>query len=228
MYIYLELDELQPPVQNHTKFHQSAVTDVMDLILQDGLLNPLTVKYGPKGYEILDGCKRYLAIRNLASNGRLPRSLNRIPCVMTNLEAVNDYQKLPQLTTHGELYDRIIDADRDGHCAANIAQRFDCDIEVVHLMKGLTSLHPEVLACFRRDHITFSQAVAFATLPNPRAQWNLLKRLGPFVREASIIAAIADGQTVLNLPNGECVILPSRRGRCSNINFKSIELSMAG
>jgi len=210
MYIYLNVDELLPVAPSFGLQFKSDIMDIAARIEKDGLLNPLRVQHTTTGYKIIDGMKRYCAIAHLSATGRLPRSLNRIPCIMVELNAANDSRELPLLITHGELYDRVLAGSALGQSVAELSDQYDCDVETVEDLMGLETLHPEVLACFRRDHLSFKQAAAFASLPNPQAQWNLLKRLGPFVREQDIMDAIENGETVISLPNGDCVILPSR------------------
>lgn len=210
MYIYLKIDELLPVAPSFGFQYKADIQDIASLIKTDGLLNLLRVQHTNTGYKIIDGMKRYCAIAHLTQIGTLPRSLNRIPCVIVDIKAANDAQPLPLLITNGELYDRVLEGHEAGQAAASLATRYDCTEETVDRMLSLQNLHPEVLACFRRDHLSFAQAAAFATLPNPQAQWDLLKRLGPFVREQDIMDAIESGETVISLPNGDCVILPSR------------------
>lgn len=210
MYIYLNVDELLPVAPSFGLQFKSDVMDIAARIEKDGLLNPLRVKHTATGYKIIDGMKRYCAIAHLSENGQLPRSLNRIPCIMVELNAANDSCELPLLITHGELYDRVSAGSSSGQSVAILAAQYDCDEDTVEALLSLETLHPKVLACFRRDHLSFKQATAFASLQNQRAQWDLLKRLGPFVREQDIMDAIENGETVISLPNGDCVILPSR------------------
>lgn len=210
MYIYLKMDEILPVAPSFAAQFAPEIENISTLICEDGLLNPLQVKHTTTGYKIIDGMKRYCALARLNAAGTLPRSLNRIPCIMVEFQPANDSRKLPTLITNGELYDRILDGVASGQSAASLAMRYDCSEQTIEKFINLQGLHPEVLACFRRDHLSFSQATAFASLPNPNAQWDLLKRLGPFVKEHEIFEAIENGETVITLPNGECVILPSR------------------
>lgn len=64
-------------------------------------------------------------------------------------------------------------------------------------------------ARFMRGRLTWRQAKAFATFPNPEAQDTLFKQLGSLANSPEILTAISRGDTVLPI-EGDFLILPSR------------------
>lgn len=59
-------------------------------------------------------------------------------------------------------------------------------------------------------NLTFIQARAFATFPNPEAQDALFHQLGSLAQNPDILRAIRRGDTVLELAD-DFIILPSRQ-----------------
>ncbi len=183
-------------------------------IVSNGLLNPLRVTPHKKGFSILDGKKRLQVLKTLAKSGYTGQILTKIPCVIDNLfpKAVSEVVEAdrPALLKDAELAHLILSHVRKSMPLPYIAQTFDCDISVVESCIKLPRLHAKVLKAFYDGTISLEQAAALATLSNPKAQWNLLLQLGPFVSDTKVLQAIRAGETVIDLPDGEIVILPSR------------------
>lgn len=176
-----------------------------------GLLNPLLVSRKGGGFEIVDGRKRFFALRKLARAKALPRTLHKVPCYINDNMPMGMIERdRPALMSEQELAHHIIRAGREGANRDAIMQTYDCSATVVGQARALGSLHPKLMLAFINGTLDLAQSAALATLPSQDAQWNLLVELGPFAKVPEIIAAIADGTTVLDLPNGETMILPSR------------------
>lgn len=187
------------------------IDEMCKRITSVGLLNPLTVSKEKGRYIIIDGKKRYCAIKKLARTNRLPRTLNKVPCVLKdNIPLLTRSQEKPLLLSEQDLAHQILRAEARGASYPEICALLDCSETVITRARSLKHLHPKLMLAFINNVITLAQAAAFSTLPNQAAQWALLSKLGPFVTEPQIIDAISSGETVLNLPNGEIMILPSR------------------
>lgn len=187
------------------------IDEMCKRITSVGLLNPLTVSKEKGRYIIIDGKKRYCAIKKLARTNRLPRTLNKVPCVLNdNAPLLPRSQEKPFLLSEQDLAHQILRADARGASYPQICALLDCSETIITRARSLKHLHPKLMLAFINNVITLAQAAAFSTLPNKAAQWALLTKLGPFVTEPQIINAISSGETVLNLPNGEIMILPSR------------------
>jgi len=198
-------------VQRFSGRRQRELDPIKRSITNDGLLNPLIVMKQSGRYQVIDGKKRLQVIRQLVKAKKQTRALNKIPCVIqeTPTHVIADPHR-PMLLSGPELAHAIITQIDLGHPPVSVAQRFECDNSVVEDAISLKKLHPTMLAHFNNKAISLEQASAFATIPNPEAQLNLLLQLGPFVSNTDIIAAIKSGETVIEVPNGDVVILPSR------------------
>ncbi|MEE9347040.1 MAG: ParB N-terminal domain-containing protein [Robiginitomaculum sp.] len=182
-------------------------------IARDGLLSPLTaLAVGEGRYAITDGHKRLAALRLLAQTGGLPRSLSQsVPCVIVSESGARlANAPHPSLKTDAELAEAIIAAHKAGANRAGLTRRFACAPLCVSYALSLSALHPHIRNYFNAGHLSLEQAAAFATLPNMDAQWRLLQELGPFAHASEVIKAILGGATVIETPDGEVMILPSR------------------
>jgi len=194
---------------------------IEESIENEGLLNPLIVTRRNNKFVVLDGKKRLTAIRKLARSHDYRRALHKIPCLVDVPESVIRKLNQPALISQPELAHKALIALRAGASAKAISQRFDCSLCVIEDIMMLPNLHPDIMKHFNSKTISLQQAAAFATIDNPKAQWALLLELGPFVSRTEIISAIRSGEVVLDLPNGETIILPSRRAARKTPNFDS-------
>ena len=197
-------------------------------IVENGLLNPLRVTPNKNKFSVLDGKKRLQVLKALAKSnarsGPLSYALTKIPCIVETFtpakRASNAVAQRPLLLSAPELAHLILVQVRKSVPLNYIAQRYECDKAVVLDCLKLPSLNKKVLKAFYDGTVSLEQAAALATIPNPKAQWDLLLQLGPFVSNNNILKAIRDGETVLDLPDGNVVILPSRK-RLGSSEFDS-------
>jgi len=181
-------------------------------IIRDGLLNPLIVIKFKNKYKVIDGKKRLSVLRRLSKCRSFTRSLHKVPCIIETAVSKARFERpRPLLMSEPELAHAISQSLAQGLSHAHISQRFDCDSNTVEDVETLKSLSPKLLKCFNDQTLSLSQAVAFATIPNERAQWDLLLQLGPFLSNKDIIKAIKRGDTVLELPDDNVLIIPSRK-----------------
>ena len=190
---------------------RKGIEEMCRQIVSFGLLNPLIVKREKGRFVIVDGKKRFQAIKKLAKMNKLPRSLNKIPCVVKDDEIVIKLSpEKPLLLSEQDLVHEILTQDAKGQTYREISRSLECSEKVITQARSLCRLHSKLMLAFMNNTITLAQAAALSTLPNKDAQWDLLMQLGPFATEPQIIEAIASGETVLELPNGDTMILPSR------------------
>ena len=186
-------------------------------IMSAGLLNPLIVSKQQDRFVILDGKKRFLAIQVLAHNNKLPRSLSKIPCLVTRETSLKAPTPCaPALMEQQDLVHNIIAAARAGLTNAQIKYKYACSDDIISQALSVQNLHPKLKIAFDKGTLDLKQAAAFATLPNRQSQWELLSKLGPFVSDAHIIKAIAIGRTVIETSGGDVIILPSRARRMTS------------
>lgn len=180
-------------------------------ICEDGLLHPLLVMRNDIHYIVLDGKKRLEAICYLQKSNKLPRTLMSVPCIVSDRHpANNENVELPFVPSEYDLYTMIMDAYHNGLDHKAISNRFQCSETTVEQALVLEGLHEKIKNIFSKGLLSLEQVSAFATLPNKASQWRLLEEIGPFASHKDIIKAISAGEAVLDLPNGETLILPSR------------------
>lgn len=205
------LDQTDRALLNQIK---PAVLRIAEHIRKTGLLYPIIVGakalFGPvMKYRIVDGTKRLLAIKYLKATGLLPRSLEKVPCIEQDNQPAN-ISRLPRLLSEAELARLVRQALRNGQSAYEVADLYECKIEDVEKMQSLTFLHPKVRAAFDKGDLNLAQAATFASFTNPDAQWRVLQQLGPFAKSKEIMNCLSSGQTMLELPGGDMLVLPSR------------------
>jgi len=187
------------------------VKAIINSIARDGLFHPLLVTKRRNKYEVVDGKKRLQAIKALSKSSLFTRALKKIPCILVtenNLDAINPVK--PSLMSEPEFSHAVIKLAREGVTKPSIAKRFDCDTGVIEDAISLSKLNPKILKHFNQGSLSLDQASALATIPNPKAQLDLLLQLGPFALDKSIIKQIKNGDTVLSLPDDNIIIVPSR------------------
>ncbi len=203
-----------------TPINTPKVVSLAKAIVTDGLLNPILVTKAKTSktdtasapYRVIDGEKRLRAFELLSHAKRLPRSLRLVPCLEQSC-APNNAPNRPALKTDSEFVHAICDAFSAGASKTALMARFACTASAVDQALSLNNLNEQIMDYFSSGHLSLEQAAAFASLPNKQAQWTLLQKLGPFAHAADVISAILGGETVLTMPNGELLILPSREPR---------------
>lgn len=211
--ILLPLKSLLPSAKRRQSlsFSDAQIAHLRCSIARDGLFNPLIVTKLKNKYIVLDGNKRLKVLQKLAKTPLFTRSLYKIPCIVSDaIPSHMPRRRRPQLLSEAELVHIILRLVRKGYSDGAIADRFNCDQTIVQDAKTLPLLHADVLKRFYDNTINLTQAAALATIPNKTAQLNLLLQLGPFVSDKDIIMAIKAGETVLELPDENILIIPSR------------------
>ena len=197
------------------------IKTLADEIFEYGLLRPLQVTRAGSKYKVLDGNKRLLAIHRLIKLNQLPRSLETLPCVLQNNPTPGDD---PILLSEYDLYELILKAYANGLDSAALSEQFECSKAVVHQALSLENLNQKIKKLFSIGGLSLAQASAFATLPNQASLWRLLQEIGPFARCSDIISAISSGESVVELPNGDVLILPSRLPHAENDRWREAQI----
>lgn len=176
-------------------------------ISRNGLYHPILIGEKVKRLRVKDGHKRLLALFLLKEKEALPRSLVDVPCTAVPTDISNER---PSLKTEAELVDEIIAAKDAGQSVLKIARENGCTEAFACQALMLKNLHAQIMEYFRAGHLGLEQAAAFAAMPNKDSQWRLLQELGPFAHASEVIAAMLKGDTVIETPDGNVHILPSR------------------
>jgi ParB-like chromosome segregation protein Spo0J len=210
--IFLPQEVLYPKL---SRWLPSVLRQDIEALSQDikalGLLNPLMVMKTNGRYKIIDGKKRFQAIRKLTRRKMLPRTLHKVPCIVVEgASLVSSKPVKPLLLSDQDLVAGLLADSQKGASLEEVSLKYHCSLEVTRKALSLDNLQDKLKQAFMSGTINLDQAAAFATLPNPKSQWDLLVQLGPFVGDAGIISAIAAGETVIETTEGNAFILPSR------------------
>ncbi len=155
-------------------------------IARFGLLSPIVVSRANGRLVVIDGRKRLAAIRRLSFMGRLPRSLVNIPFIELG-EGQAEANQMPSLMSNRELYSTVIGMYRDHRNIDVIATDLFLTRVSVRQILTLSCLSKRIRRAFFDRTIGFTQARAFATLPDHKEQDRAFMALGPFVDEAEIL-----------------------------------------
>ena len=144
------------------------------LILKDGLLNPLIVRRislpgAEKKFIVVDGIKRLKVLRALRKACKLPRNLERIPCILDGDLLIQKIDDLPLLVSEPELARLIRKSHDRGFNDSYIMHRFSCSQVTVNHALSLQTLNPRLRSTFNAGHLSLPQAAAFATISNKSA-----------------------------------------------------------
>jgi len=180
-------------------------------IAKFGLLNPLVVVKSADKFMIIDGKKRFAALRRMAAKGTLPRDLKYIPYILIDQNQsakITPPTIVPKLLNNRDLYRQVKSLQNSGHSLMEIATELyiskTCVIEIL----SVSRLSPRLKLAFFEGYLSRSQAKALATLAEHAQQEALMVKLGPFAQETDILRAIENDQTIMALDTDNVIILP--------------------
>lgn len=162
------------------------VKALQDSIVRFGLLSPIVAIERAGRLIVVDGRKRMAAIRRLAFEGRLPRSLARIPYLLTD-DLTAAERQVPILVSNRDLFSALLSQFHDGASVSEMADRFCISHQCVRDILSLSRLDSILQTAFFQRVINFSQARAYAALPDTRTQIARLRQLGPFATPNQIL-----------------------------------------
>lgn len=162
------------------------IRTLQDSIARYGLLSPLLAVKCADRLVVVDGRKRLAAIKRLNFQGRLPRSLVKIPYLLITDEAAIE-RRAPLIISNPELYDALITRFRSGVTVSDLTEHFHVSHQCVRDILTLSRLHERIRAAFFNKMINFTQARAFAALPDREDQLACFIKLGPFARPGDIL-----------------------------------------
>lgn len=152
-----------------------------------GLLSPIIAIQRAGRLIVVDGRKRLSAIRRLAFQGLLPRSLAHVPYrLVKDMRAAG--RQSPPLVASQALYAAVTQCHADGVSLDDIAAQFQVSRQCVRDVLTLSRLHPRLRKAFYARLIDFAQAQAYATLPDIKEQRRRFRALGPFAAPSTISA----------------------------------------
>lgn len=179
---------------------KDGIAELADSIARRGLIQPLAVRPQngsfpgnggphdgdhPNGfYEIIDGRRRYLAIKHLIKTGVLPKKGYEVPVVVRDEDDAEALEtslvaNTARLPMHAvDQYEVFTRFAAQGRSDAEIAARFGIAERTVRQQRALGALAPSVRKAWREGKIDAKAAQAFCCNPDHAAQeaaWAKLK-----------------------------------------------------
>jgi len=177
-----------------------------------GLLTPLIVIPSGRKFIVIDGKKRFAALRRMQAKGTLPRDLHRIPYIIldSKTDTAHAHAATSNLMGNREQYNHVKKLYTSGHSLMDIATQLYMSKSCVQEILSVARLSPRLKLSYFSGQLSRPQAKALATLTRHDMQEALLVQLGPFAQEADILLAISKRQTVIALDPENVIILPSQ------------------
>jgi ParB family chromosome partitioning protein len=160
-------------------------------ILAKGVTHPLMLRMEGKKYRVLDGGRRYYALKGLEEEGKLRDPLAPYILFVGNDEEAYEASLISFVQRRDlhpvDEFERFIELrDRFTLDEAAIAERTGKSLRFVKQRLRLARLAPQVREAWRKGEITTSQAQAFCATDNMEAQEALLAE--PHMRHLNPIA----------------------------------------
>jgi ParB family transcriptional regulator, chromosome partitioning protein len=153
--------------------------DLIPSIRQRGILQPLLVRKNGKGYEIVAGRRRYLAVQSLEKEGL---EIEAIPCAImakgddaaaVEASLIENIQRLPMDDMDQfEAFQRLL---KEGRTIEEIANTFGVTEIMVKRRLAIANLSPKIRTAYRAEEID-GETLRTLTLASKQQQkdWLLL------------------------------------------------------
>lgn len=167
---YISLNQIRPnPQQPRRSFDEAALRELADSIRAYGILQPLTVRRTPGGYQLVAGERRMRAARMAG--------LREVPCLVAQV----DEQDAGMLALIENLQRRDLDCFEEAAAIARLISRYGLSQEQAAEKLGksqsavanklrLLRLPQDVLSLLRKNGFTERHARALLRLPTAEAQ----------------------------------------------------------
>ena len=230
---YIAIDTIHESATNPRRtFDECKLGELAESIRTNGLIQPITVRPNPEGFEIVAGARRFRAAQ-LAELFSLPaRIVDITDAQALEWQLVENSQRVdvhPYEEAQG--FQRLL--DMPGYDVATLVEKSGKSPAHVYARLSLLQLIPSIAEAFSAERITASHANLLARLPQDvqanayeqcwRKDWqdkepHLLpaKHLSAWI-QTNLYLSLADApfnkeDTALNPPAGACVTCPRRSG----------------
>ena len=173
-------------------YHHLWTADVKTLeksILRFGLLSPLVASWQKGRLIIVDGRKRFAALRRLAFQGRLPATLKRIPYILANSEPEAPAATMSPLVRSETLLKVVSRRTKAGDKIQAVAKDLGLSSQSVRDLLCLSRLARPIQKKFHQHEISFEVAKAYSAIPSRTQQLILFHQLGKSASVPAILAA---------------------------------------
>lgn len=162
------------------RFDYGDVEGLAASILQHGLLQPLRVRKGPDGFELVDGHRRFRALEELARSGQ---GLAQVPVIVEDEEADESHLLIKVLASnHGKPLLPIEEAI----AFKRLLEEFELSINAISVSVGKSFSHvkgrlalldaePEVREALAEGSVGVTLATEIASQEDPEVQKQLIR-----------------------------------------------------
>lgn len=195
--LFLPVDSICPnPSQPRRCFDAEGLTELADSIKEHGILQPLSVRRGANGYELVSGERRLRAARLVG--------LNEVPCIVVDV----DHQGSSLLALVENLQRKDLDFVEEALALSRLISAYHLSQEEAARKIGksqsavanklrLLRLSPQILELLRRNGLTERHARALLRLENESLQ---LRAANHIVRYHLTVARTEDYVSTLTAP----------------------------
>lgn len=189
----------------------ASVKQIERSISQFGLITPLIVSNSKNGLVILDGKKRYVAIKRMSFSGILPRNLTHIPYIGVENVGKNTVST-DSILSNQDVFEAVKTLKSLGLTTDQIADKLYLCRSIVTDFIQLMHLSPALKKALFSNIISFRQALAYSTLPDDSSQILWFKTLGPLADPKTIIEAVSGGHKLneVSLADNTIITLMNR------------------
>jgi len=175
--IHVPLSKLiaQPSPRNVRKSAGQSIATLAESIARIGLLQNLTVSAAPDGkrYEVVAGGRRLAALKSLAKERRIAKTLE-IPCLLVSADAartVSLTENVQREAMHpADQFDAFAALITEGRSIEDIAADFAVTPLVVQRRLKLANVSPRLMEDYRADEVSLDQLMALAITDDHAAQ----------------------------------------------------------
>lgn len=158
-------------------------------ILRFGLLSPLVAAHQKGRLVIVDGKKRFAALRRLAFQGRLPAALKNIPYILVSPDTAEQTAEASALVRSETLLRSVSQRAQAGDHSRTIAKSLGLSSQCVRNLICLSRVAPAIRRAFTEREVPFDVAKAYSAIPSRTQQLVLFHRLGHGATASDVLAA---------------------------------------
>ena len=187
----IEISKIQPnPYQPRESFDKRSLEELKQSILEKGIIQPITVRRVPGGYQLISGERRVRA--------SVEAGLTHIPAYIIEVESQRELLEIALIENIqreklnpieiAKAYQRLI--DECGYTQEEIAQKIGKDRTTVANFIRLLKLPEPIQESLKKNEISMGHARALINIPSKKLQieiWNKIVKQGWSVRKVEKI-----------------------------------------
>ncbi|TAN61427.1 ParB/RepB/Spo0J family partition protein [bacterium] len=175
--VYIAVDDIHPnPYQPRESFNAESLEDLIASIKEKGIIQPVLVRSGTSGYELIAGERRFRAAKSL--------SMKEIPAIV---KEVQDEESL-EIALIENIQRQNLNPIEEAHAFKHLMDNFDCTQEKIAQTIGksrvsvantlrLLKLPQEIQEMLRKSLLTFAHGKVLLELQDSQRQLALARRV---------------------------------------------------